>query len=220
MQAGAVEMTRSSQQANERRTATAAPEDPAERGGYLRFFYRNWRPTPLGRAWTRAFAWLAGLGVLPELVLTLQVRDRRSGRLTSTILAVAGWRGDRYLVSMLRDRSEWVQNVRAAGGAAFIKRGRAQPVVLTEIPPDRRAPILKAWARVATSGRRHLPVAPDAPVEAFEAIAADYPAFRIDPARPQPCDPPGPPRPGNGITVAVHSIRRSLGARETHRSRN
>jgi hypothetical protein len=54
---------------------------------------------------------------------------------------------------MLGDESEWVKNVRAAGGQARIKRGR-----------------------------RHLPVPHGAPVSAFEAIAADHPVFRIDPA--------------------------------------
>lgn len=28
-----------------------ARRDPAERQGYLRFFYRGWRPTRLGRMW-------------------------------------------------------------------------------------------------------------------------------------------------------------------------
>jgi uncharacterized protein (DUF736 family) len=51
-----------------------------------------------------------------------------------------------------------------------------------EIPADQRAPILKAWTQVATSGRQHLSVPYDAPVSAFEAIAADHPVFRIDPA--------------------------------------
>jgi hypothetical protein len=27
----------------------AGPSDPAEGRGYLRFFYRNWRPTRMGR---------------------------------------------------------------------------------------------------------------------------------------------------------------------------
>lgn len=83
---------------------------------------------------------------------------------------------------MLGDNSEWVKNVRAGDGKAFIKRGRVRRVVLEEIPPDGRAPILKAWSQVATSGRQHLPVPPEAPVSDFEAIAADYPVFRIDPA--------------------------------------
>lgn len=158
-------------------------EDPAERTGYLRFFYRGWRPTLIGRLWSRAYAWVSGLGLLPRMLLTLQTSDRSSGRVTSTILVVATYQGQRYLVSMLGEGSEWVQNVRAAGGRASIKRGRSRPVQLTEIPPHERASILKAWAQVATSGRHHFPVSHDAPISAFETIAGDYPAFRIDDAR-------------------------------------
>lgn len=83
---------------------------------------------------------------------------------------------------MLGEDSDWVKNVRAAHGVAFIKRGRRHPAVLTEIPPEKRPPILKAWSQVATSGRKHLPVTHRAPVSAFESIAADYPVFRIDPS--------------------------------------
>jgi hypothetical protein len=116
------------------------------------------------------------------MLLTLQTRDRTSGRVNATILVVATHQGQRYLVSMLGEGSEWVQNVRASGGKACIKRGRSQPVHLTEIPPRERASILKAWAQVATSGRHHLPVSHDAPISAFESIAEGYPVFRIDQA--------------------------------------
>src|SRR6185503_18223273 len=162
----------------------ASHQDPAERRGHLRFFYRNWHPTRLGKVWNRAFAWVSGLGLTPEILLTLQVKRRSDGRLWSTVLVVANHQGQRYLVSMLGDGSDWVKNVRAARGAAFIKRGRSRPVRLTEIPPEERAPILKAWCQIATSGRQHLPVPYDAPVSAFEAIAADYPVFRVDPVAP------------------------------------
>jgi hypothetical protein len=160
----------------------APREDPAERSGYLRYSYRNWRPTRLGKIWSAAYAWVAGLGLTPKLLLTLQGRDRGNGQLRSTVLVVASHQGQRYLVSMLGEGSEWVKNVRAAGGAAFIKRGRSHRVMLAEIPPAERPPILKAWCQVASSGRHHLPVAYDAPVSEFEAIADDYPVFRIDPA--------------------------------------
>jgi len=70
---------------------------------------------------------------MPGILLTLQVKDRSSGRLRATVLVVARYRGQRYLVSMLGDSSEWVRNVRAAGGRAFIKRGRSHPVTLAEI---------------------------------------------------------------------------------------
>jgi membrane protease YdiL (CAAX protease family) len=79
----------------------------------------------------------------------------------------------------------------------FIKRGQTQPVTLIEIPPSDRAPILKAWCQVATSGRQHLPVAYDAPISAFEAIAADYPVFRID----------GADRFGSQVESSPHPLR-------------
>jgi len=153
--------------------------DPAERG-YLRFFYRDWRPTRFGRLWVRVFAWVAGLGLAPRVLLTLQVRDRSTGHLHEVILVAARYHGQRYLVSMLGNGSEWVQNVRAAAGKAWIKRRSAHPVMLMEIPVTERAPILKAWCQVATSGRQHLPISHQAPVADFEAIAGDYPVFRID----------------------------------------
>lgn len=157
-------------------------EDPAERTGYLRYFYRGWRPTRLGRIWSRMYAWVSGLGLVPRMLLTLQTHEVVSGRVNTVILVVATYLGDRYLVSMLGAGSQWVRNARANGGKAIVKRGTTQPVRLVEIPPHERAPILKAWVQVATSGRHHLPVAYDAPVSSFALIANDYPVFRIDAA--------------------------------------
>jgi hypothetical protein len=153
--------------------------DPAERG-HLRWHYRDWRPTLYGRVSNRVWAWLTAHGLLPQILITLQAPDRRDGMLRSTVLVVAEHEGSRYLVSMLGDSSDWVLNVRAAHGKAFLKRGQARPVTLVEIPPRERAPILKAWSRIATSGRRHLPVDHEAPISQFEAVAEDYPVFRID----------------------------------------
>lgn len=158
------------------------PADPAERG-CLRWYYRDWRPTRWGRFSNGIWTWLTARGLLPPVLLTLQVADRTNGAQRSTVLAVVEHEGSRYLVSMLGDTSEWVGNIRAADGEAFVRRGRTEPVRITEIPAHDRAPILKAWCRIATSGRRHLPVPHDAPVSAFEAIANDYPVFRIDPRR-------------------------------------
>lgn len=44
-----------------------------------------------------------------------------------------------------------------------------------------RAPIIRENVRRACAGRQHIPVAVDAPLRDYEAIAADYPTFRIDP---------------------------------------
>ena len=153
---------------------SASREDPAEQT-FLRFFYRNWRPTRLAKIWNRAFAWLTGMGLMPQILLTLQVKSRRSERPYSTVLAVGNYQGQRYLVSMLGNDSNWVQDVRAARGQASIKRGRTRPVRLIEIPPEERAPILRAWCQVATSGRKHFPIPYDAPVSTFHAIAGGLP---------------------------------------------
>ncbi|HLZ32006.1 MAG TPA: nitroreductase/quinone reductase family protein [Chloroflexota bacterium] len=172
-----------SESSNARQAAVAIADgrvDPAERLRSVRWFYRGWRPTRTGKLVNRVFAWASGLGLTPRILLTLRVKGRSSGRLRTNVLVPATYGGQRYLVSMLGDTSEWVRNVRAAGGKAFIQRGRSHPVMLTEIPPGERAPVLKAYCQVATSGRHHFPVPYTAPLSEFEAIAADYPVFRID----------------------------------------
>jgi deazaflavin-dependent oxidoreductase (nitroreductase family) len=145
-------------------------------------FYRNWRPTRLGKFVSRALAWMSGKGLTPPILLALQVKGRRSGQLRDTVLVLTEHDGQRYLVAMLGDGSDWVRNVRAAGGKALVKRGQSRPVQLTEIPAGERAPILKAYCQVATSGREHFPVRQDAPLSDFGAVAERYPVFRIDPA--------------------------------------
>ena len=89
--------------------------DPAESEGFLRHFYRDWRPTRLARIWNGAHAWASGLGLTPPILLTLQTRDRSGGRIISTVLAPVGHEGRCYLVSMLGGGSQWEQNARAAG---------------------------------------------------------------------------------------------------------
>src|SRR5579859_1150632 len=129
-------------------TTRDRPRDPAEGMPSLGVFYQNWRPTPLGKLVSRFSAWLSGLGLTPPVLLNVLVQGRNSGRLRSTVLVPATYNGDRYFVSMLGEGSDWVQNVRAAGGQAFIKRGRTHPIMLTEIEPADRAPILKAYCQV------------------------------------------------------------------------
>jgi deazaflavin-dependent oxidoreductase (nitroreductase family) len=159
----------------------AKPSDPAERKPLLRLFYRDWRPTRLGRWANRSARWLSTLG-LSRSTAVLEVRGRTSGRPRSLPVVVATVDDERYLVSMLGKDSNWVRNVEAAHGEAVLREGRRRRVHLVEIPVTERAPILKGYVQVATSGRNHLPVAINAPLSEFEAIADRYPVYRIDPA--------------------------------------
>ena len=85
----------------------------------------------------------------------------------------------RYLVSMLGENVNWVQNVRAAGGKAVLRSGDREEIQLEEVPADQRAPILKAYLQRAPGGRPHVPVDKDAPIADFEKVAADFPVFRV-----------------------------------------
>ncbi len=155
--------------------------DPAERSMLMRLFYRNWRPTRLGVWVNRFWCWWSGLGLPPRFQAALEVRGRRSGRRRANPVVIAAVEGERYLVSMLGPNSDWVKNVEAEQGHAVIRQGRRRDVHLVAVPPEQRAPILREYMRIASSGRRHFPLPVDAPLSDFEPIVGQYPVYRIDP---------------------------------------
>src|SRR5215213_11513005 len=84
--------------------------------GLQRWFYAGGRPNWVARLLDRGTAAVSARGVGPEYLVALEVPGRRSGRIVSLPLVVAAVDGERYLVSMLGEEANWVQNVRAAGG--------------------------------------------------------------------------------------------------------
>jgi len=143
------------------------------------WLYRGGRPNRVARILDRFTAALFGLGIGPGYLLVLEVTGRRSGRTFGLPLVVADVEGERYLVSMLGERANWVRNVRAAGGNASIRHGRREEVRLEEIAAGSRAPVLKAYLKRAPGARAHVPVHKDAPLAEFERVAPRFPVFRI-----------------------------------------
>ncbi|MFB4279742.1 nitroreductase/quinone reductase family protein [Nonomuraea sp. MTCD27] len=147
-----------------------------------RWLYRGGRPNRLARAINRVWATVFATGVLqPERMVTLRVPGRRTGRVISFPLVVADHEGERYLVAMLGQETNWVRNVRAAGGLAVLRHGRQETVRLDEVDAGDRAPVLRRYLAVSPGGRTHIPVDRRAPLAEFERIAARYPVFRITP---------------------------------------
>jgi deazaflavin-dependent oxidoreductase (nitroreductase family) len=144
-----------------------------------RRLYAGGRPHRLARLLNRGQAALQSAGIWPKRLATLEVRGRRSGRLRSVPLVIADVEGERYLVAMLGEGASWVANVRAAGGRAVLRHGRREPVLLEEVEPGERAPILRRYLEVAGGARAHLAVDRRAPLSEFEAIAPRYPVFRV-----------------------------------------
>src|SRR5262249_2811169 len=155
--------------------SNSRPSDPAENSGLMRLFYRGWHPTLLGRWVNRLTCWWSGLGLPPRFQAVLEVPGRVSGRMRANPIVIATVDGKDYLVSMLGPESDWVKNVEAAHGDAVIRQGRRRRVHLVLVPPRQRAPILREYVRIATSGRQHFPLPVGAPLSDFDAIAERYP---------------------------------------------
>jgi hypothetical protein len=151
---------------------------------YLRWLYRGGRPNRFARAQNRISAIAFAAGIWPKRVAALEVRGRRSGRIISFPVVIGDYAGERYLVSMLGPNTNWVRNVTAAGGDVVLRHGRREDVHLDEVPQEARAPILRRYLEVAPGARPHVPVDRHAPLQDFERIAPNVPAFRITPAAP------------------------------------
>jgi hypothetical protein len=148
---------------------------------YLRRLYVGGRPNRFAQLQNRASAIAFGLGIWPTRAAALEVRGRRSGRTTSFPIVIADYDGERYLVSMLGENSNWVRNLRADDGRAVLRHGRREDVLLEEVPVQARPAILRRYLAVAPGARPHIPIDRDASLEEFDRIAPQFPVFRITP---------------------------------------
>jgi deazaflavin-dependent oxidoreductase (nitroreductase family) len=140
--------------------------------------YRGGRPQRWVRIENRLWAVVFAAG-LWNRAATLEVRGRKSGRLISFPVAITRHGGERYLVAMLGEQTNWVRNARADGGRAVLRQGRRRPIRLEDVPVEQRALILRRYLDIAPGARPHFPITRGAPLEDFEGIAARYPVFRI-----------------------------------------
>ena len=106
------------------RTAAGKNGHDREAAGYTgrsamslqRWFYRGGRPNRAARVLDRVTAAVYARGVSPNYLVTLEVPGRSTGRTIRFPLVMVVVEGERYLVSMLGGGTNWVQNMRAAGG--------------------------------------------------------------------------------------------------------
>jgi hypothetical protein len=144
-----------------------------------RWLYRGGHPNRLAKIMNKGWAYFHALGLFPNYLVTLEVIGRQSGKTIDLPLAMTVINRERYLVSMLGENTNWVRNVRAAGGMAKLRHGITERVLLEEVDITKRAPVLKAFLQHAPGARPHMPVNEDAPIPEFEKIASSYPVFRV-----------------------------------------
>lgn len=133
------------------------------------------------RQFARLWAWTFSRGLTPgRRWVTLEVPGRKSGKPTRFPLGLATVDGQPYFGSMLGNSCNWVRNVRANDGYAVIDRRGRQQVRLSEVPPELRPRLLKAYLEQVPGARPHIPVKHTQPVADFESIAQRYPIFRVE----------------------------------------
>jgi hypothetical protein len=138
------------------------------------------RPTKLTQIFNRMTSWFAARALMPSKTVQVEVKGRRSGETRTMVINWVEYEGQRYFVST-RGESEWVRNVRAAGGEVVIERGGRKPARLEELPASETAPIIKKYlGENALVTRRQFGVDPKAELSVFEGIAPRHPVFRIE----------------------------------------
>ncbi len=125
--------------------------------------------------------WLTALGVSIYGSRNLAVRGRRSGEWRVVPVNLLEYDGAHYLVAP-RGETQWVRNLRAAGGGE-LRLGRAcQAFRAVEIGDSEKPPVLRAYlARWRFEVARFFAGIGATPSdEELRAIATDHPVFRIE----------------------------------------
>ena len=120
----------------------------------------------------------AGLSLKGSRVL--YVRGRTSGEWRTTPVNPLRYQGASYLVAP-RGQTQWVRNMRAAGGGELHIGRRVEKFTATELADADKPALLRAYLKnwKMEVGAFFDGVGPDATDEQLLAIAPGYPVFRI-----------------------------------------
>jgi deazaflavin-dependent oxidoreductase (nitroreductase family) len=125
-------------------------------------------------------AWLTRRGVSIYGSRVLAVRGRKSGEWRTTPVNPLNLDGERYLIAP-RGNTQWVRNMRVAGGGELRLGRKVEKFTATELPVEDRPRVLRAYLKKwkFEVGMFFQGVGPDAPEDRVLAIAPDHPVFRI-----------------------------------------
>src|SRR3954469_2552854 len=137
-------------------------------------------PSRGDRVFNAVVGWMTRRGISLAGSRVLAVRGRTSGEWRTTVVNLLTHDGDRYLVAP-RGTTQWVRNLRAAGGGELRVGRRSTAFVAGELPDADKLPALRAYlARWGWEvGRFFEGVTKDASDDELMAIASDFPVFRV-----------------------------------------
>jgi deazaflavin-dependent oxidoreductase (nitroreductase family) len=149
--------------------------------------------TPLGRRMGRLsndlVAALTRHGISLKGSRVLSVQGRKTGEWRSTPVNPLSYEGTTYLVSP-RGQTQWVRNMRVAGGGELRVGRRVESFTATELPDAAKPPLLREYLRrwKFEVGMFFEGVGPDAPDSKLLEIAPGYPVFQITARPPSPAE--------------------------------
>jgi len=137
-------------------------------------------PTRSTAMFNSMVAALTRMGISVYGSRVLYVRGRKSGEWRSTPVNPLSLDGKRYLVSP-RGQTQWVRNMRAAGGGELRVGRRVERFAATELPDDAKPPVLREYLRrwKFEVGMFFEDVTPDSPDERLLEIAPGFPVFQV-----------------------------------------
>ncbi|MFF7993520.1 nitroreductase family deazaflavin-dependent oxidoreductase [Kitasatospora xanthocidica] len=128
----------------------------------------------------RAVAVLTRAGVSLWGSRVLAVRGRKSGEWRTNPVNLLTHDGERYLVAP-RGHTQWVRNLRAAGGGELRVGRRTEVFDATELADADKPEVLRAYLRrwKWEVGYFFDGIGPDAPADELLRVAPGYPVFRV-----------------------------------------
>jgi deazaflavin-dependent oxidoreductase (nitroreductase family) len=128
----------------------------------------------------RVIKGLTRIGIRPAGAQTLAVVGRKSGQMRTNPVNPFELDGRTYLLAP-RGNTEWVRNLRAAGGNGELRSGRkARHFHATEVDDADKLPLLRLYMdKWAWEVKSFLEIDPKAPDEEIRRIAPNHPVFEI-----------------------------------------
>jgi deazaflavin-dependent oxidoreductase (nitroreductase family) len=137
-------------------------------------------PTTSTARFNSMVAAMTRMGISVRGSRVLSVRGRKTGEWHSTPVNPLSYEGKRYLVSP-RGHTQWVRNMRVAGGGELRVGRRVERFTATELPDAQKPALLRAYLKrwKFEVGMFFDGIGPDASDEKLLQIAHGYPVFEI-----------------------------------------
>ena len=141
---------------------------------------RNIAPGRIDRVFNATVQRLTRMGISLMGSRVLAVRGRSSGEWRTVPVNLLTMDGERYLVAP-RGHTQWVRNIRAAGGGELRLGRRVEAIEVVELADEDKAPVLREYLRkwAWEVGRFFDGVDASSSDEKLREIAPGFPAFRL-----------------------------------------